>query len=178
MLEEKWTSVLGYENKYEVSNLGRMRSKIAKKPNHIMSLYKRKDGYLQVQLKVAQKPRNYLVHRLVYEGFWGQIDKELVINHKDGVKENNDIFNLEAIPFSANIQHAWDTGLCKRRNGEANPACFISGDVVRSIREEAKLMLSSSGRMKYGACTKLAEKYGISRSAVSGFVHGVSRKEC
>lgn len=49
--------------------------------------------------------------RIVYTLFKGPIPEGLVINHIDGVKTNDHIDNLEAVTYSQNNKHAYDTGL-------------------------------------------------------------------
>ena len=112
-MTEIWKPVVGYEGQYDVSSLGRVRSHVAKKPLLVLSQYRRKDGYLQVQLKVNQKPQNRLVHTLVDEAFNGPRVSGLEVNHVDGDKRNNDIGNLQRVTHQENVRHAWDSGLCE-----------------------------------------------------------------
>ena len=61
------------------------------------SLSKNKDG---------RKP--YKQHRLVAMFYLDTYKPELHVNHKDGVKTNNDVSNLEMVTFKENARHAWD----------------------------------------------------------------------
>lgn len=172
--EEFWLPVVGYELAYEVSNLGRVRSRVAKRPLHILSQYKRKDGYMQVQLKINQKPKNCLVHVLVDESFNGLRVVGLEVNHIDGNKEHNALWNFERMTRKENVNHAFKTGLCSSRKGERNAFSILTAGIVASIRSEASAMKQPNGRLKRGACAELAEKYGIANSTVSGIVGGRS----
>jgi len=65
------------------------------------------NGYLTVALY----RKTYPVHKLVQLVFMPETVGALVINHRDGNKQNNHLGNLEAVTPSQNNQHAWDTGL-------------------------------------------------------------------
>lgn len=93
MEQEIWKSIKGYEN-YEVSNFGRVKSfwygkeKILK-PNKI------NNGYLQVVLFKDGKRKNFFIHRLVASAFIPNPYGFEQVNHKDEVKTNNCVSNLE-----------------------------------------------------------------------------------
>lgn len=101
---EIFKPIKGYENKYLVSNLGRVWS-IKRKQQ--MKPYKDKYGYLYVQLADSSyqaKFKSHKVHRLVYEAFSGNIPKGYDIDHVDQNKQNNNIKNLVAISHSDHIK--------------------------------------------------------------------------
>lgn len=52
-----------------------------------------------------------LAHRLIWESVFGPIPRGLEINHKNGVKTDNRIRNLEAVTRSENMRHAYRLGL-------------------------------------------------------------------
>lgn len=56
-----------------------------------------KDGYLKVVVYIKGKSNNFLVHRIVYEAFFGQIPDGMSIDHVDGNKVNNHISNLQLL---------------------------------------------------------------------------------
>lgn len=104
-MEEVWKPILGYEEYYEVSNLGRVRTipRVVNTnnggyitiPRFIKSLTLHYKGYLQVRLKVNNKPKTMFVHRLVAEAFIPNLNGYKYINHKDEDKTNNRVDNLE-----------------------------------------------------------------------------------
>jgi hypothetical protein len=68
-----------------------------------------KDGYCRINLTDDNgRKANYFVHRLVMQAYIGPSD--LQVNHKDSVRTNNDIANLEYVTASQNLQHAVDSG--------------------------------------------------------------------
>jgi hypothetical protein len=105
--EEIWLPVVGYEGYYEVSNLGRVRSLRKTLKNNI------RNGYCQVGLFINGNRKIVYVHRLVAEVFIINPDNKPEVNHKDGIKTNNNVFNLEWATFKENNQHAFKTGLNK-----------------------------------------------------------------
>lgn len=62
------------------------------------------------------KPTRYTQHRFIAEAFHGLSD--LIVNHKDGNKQNNRADNLEWCTYSQNVKHAFDTGLAISIKGE------------------------------------------------------------
>lgn len=111
---EKWKDVIGYEGKYQVSNLGRVRSlnhitvdSLGRTRTHcgkIKSVNQNRNGYLQVHL-LHQKLVS--VHRLVAESFIPNPRCLKDVNHKNGIKTDNRVENLEWVSRSENIQHAY-----------------------------------------------------------------------
>ena len=68
---------------------------------------KHKGGYM----KVILNGKNYLVHRLVAKAFIPNPDNKPQVNHKNGIKTDNRISNLEWVTQSENIKHAFNNGL-------------------------------------------------------------------
>ena len=64
-------------------------------------------GYYCINIK----NKGYFTHRALAFGFIKQEPNKEYINHKDGIKTNNELSNLEWCTKSYNIQHAYDTGL-------------------------------------------------------------------
>lgn len=125
---EDWRDVVGYERFYQVSNLGRVRSKhrIATFPHQqdasgmrtriwrarILKQKRSKHplsfaAYRLVTLQqMGRKPKCVGVHRLVVAAFIGTIPKGLCCNHKNGDGEDNRVENLEVVTYSQNTMHA------------------------------------------------------------------------
>lgn len=125
MKEEIWKPVRGYENLYEVSSFGKIRSvdKVVYTNNRFNKMQKKikgkilspflnkKTGYMQVALSKNKKTKLYLVHRLVALTFFPIDNISLQVNHIDGNKQNNNVENLEWCTRSENIVHAYKIGL-------------------------------------------------------------------
>ena len=110
---------------YTVTSDGKIYNKTGKelKPD------KTHDGYLRVTLYSNGKSVHRPVHRLVAETFIPNPKNKSTINHIDGDKTNNNIYNLEWNTRSENSKHAYSNGLnhChftdeERKRGQHNNA--------------------------------------------------------
>lgn len=101
MIKEEWRPVVGYDGLYEVSNLGRVKS-YWNGNKKILKPYKANNGYLQVSLCKDGIKSTWLVHRLVYEAFYGTIPAEMEIDHIDTNRQNNSVDNLRCVTHREN----------------------------------------------------------------------------
>lgn len=111
---EIWKPIEEFLGRYEISNLGRVRSledNHGKPIERIKTLSLNQTGYYEVQLSIKDKNYHRTIHRLVALAFIPNPDCKPHINHKDGNKLNNSLDNLEWCTPRENIQHAYDTGL-------------------------------------------------------------------
>lgn len=115
-MSELWLPVVGFEECYEVSNLGRVRS-LPRTVTHPHSGRKtisarelgqrlNRGGYVQVVLSKDGRSKPYRVHRLVLSAFVGPAPGKDA-NHKDGNRANNNLNNLEWATRSENHKHAY-----------------------------------------------------------------------
>lgn len=138
-LFEEWRPVVGYEDLYSISSLGRVR-RDAPNPiggggaGRILRPAANTGGYLQVGLSCANRKRSITVHRLVCTAFFGARPNGYQSNHKDGNKANNAVANLEYVTPKQNTRHAIDLGL-SNQSGEANHEAKLTEDQVRLIRQ-------------------------------------------
>lgn len=108
---EVWRRVEGFPN-YKVSNLGRVYSEF--RGGHFMIPQFTRKRYLKVHLQNNGQNRNFYVHKLVALAFLGDCaSKGLQINHKNGVRSDNRMENLEWCTASENTLHAYR--ILKRR---------------------------------------------------------------
>lgn len=96
--------MVGYEGKYEVSNLGRVRSLNYLRTGKAKLLKQQLDkhGYKRVGLYEDGKAKSLLVHRLVAMAFLPNPNNLPMVNHKDENKTNNNVSNLEWCTVSYN----------------------------------------------------------------------------
>lgn len=100
-MNEIWKDVIGYKNIYEVSNLGRIRSRYYGKSKILKPVLSRW-GYFRLTLCKDGIRKNESVHRLVALAFIDNPFNKLVVNHKDENKQNNNCLNLEWATYSEN----------------------------------------------------------------------------
>ena len=108
-MRESW-KVIENHSGYEISNMGQVRNR---KTKVLLKPYDDGNGYLRVKLD----RKNCRVHILVAQAFVFNDDPErkTVVNHKRGKKHDCRASQLEWCTVAENTQHAWDTGLCKRK---------------------------------------------------------------
>ena len=110
--------IAGYENYYQVSNLGRIKSLDRKiishrktklvdivKKGHVSKLHKETNGYLRIQLYKNNKYKYYYVHRLVASAFIRNPNNCEEVNHINGIKTDNRVENLERCTSKQNKIH-------------------------------------------------------------------------
>jgi hypothetical protein len=110
-----WRTVLGFDQ-YEISDEGNVRHKRPRRGDpEILKGSRDKDGYLTVYLcrlepferRAIGSRLNRRVHRLAWEAFVGPIPKGMQINHKNGVKFDNRLENLEVCTPAENTRHGF-----------------------------------------------------------------------
>lgn len=110
---EEWKPIEGYENYYEISNYGRIKSLPhkwvgfgkninCKTKSKIRITKTNKTGYEQVVLFKNGTSKTFLVHRLVAMAFIPNPDNLPCVNHKDCIKTNNFVSNLEWCSYEYN----------------------------------------------------------------------------
>jgi hypothetical protein len=174
---EEWRDAPGWEGVYEVSNLGRIRRSVLAKPGKgsvpgmILSLSGRIDtnGYQITQFYRNQKRTTVKVHSLVAGAFLGPRPPWIQVNHKNGVKTDNRLENLEYVTGVENVRHAVRTGLVdpKKLSAAQRKACRarakLTAENVREIRRRA-----AEGETR----VSLATEFGIHRMTVGEIVRG------
>lgn len=98
-MNESWKPVPDYEDRYEVSNLGRVRSR-----RGVRKLGKNTNGYAHVHLSGGGRSEMVKVHRLVARVFVPGEEPGLDVCHIDGDKLNNSAANLRWGTRSSNIR--------------------------------------------------------------------------
>lgn len=126
--KEIWKKIEGTKRYYEVSNLGRVRSKFK-----VLSPSYHRQGYLHLNLVYPDKTKKALVHKLVLENFSQKTNVNDQVNHKNGIKDDNRLINLEWVTGKQNTKHAFDV-LGKNHLGTKNPRAKINENAVREIR--------------------------------------------
>jgi len=109
--EEIWKDVEGFVGKYQVSNLGRVKSFQIKKEGIILNPSISQYGYLNVTFNNKDERQHNFIHRLVATAFIPNPENKKTVNHKDGNKKNNSIENLEWATSKEQMVHCLKNNL-------------------------------------------------------------------
>ena len=139
---------------YAISDWGKVRNKRGK----ILKPFRQKDGYLTITLIKKEGQKTKIVHRLVLETFIGLCPDNHECNHKDGVKGNNALLNLEWTIKSDNEKHAYKNKLKIPIKGEE---CNLSKLKEGEVWLIKKLLLNKIPQ------TKIAKMFKVHRNTIS-----------
>jgi hypothetical protein len=157
---EEWRPIPDFENCGEVSNLGRIRSRLGVIRKTVVG----NNGYIRVGVrKVDGKNTNCVTaHRLVAKAFCEGYADGLTVNHIDGNKTNNRADNLEWVSHKNNIRHAYRLGL--RKSNHRKP---------KIPHEDRDFLLQeiASGKTYY----ELAARYNVGQPSMWVFLNGRKR---
>ena len=161
---EVWKDVVGYEGLYQISNLARVKSLPKKKGYGIGYIQKEKilkpannGDYLFVRLGKNGKYKNLFIHRMVAQAFIPNTENKCDVNHKNGIKTDNRLENLEWNTRQENIIHSFKNGLQKWTDEkiakiEKRIVCLESGQEYDSIKKAAEQTGIDRGNI--GACCR------------------------
>ena len=152
---EKNGVLYDFTGKYQVSNLGRVRSLNYKHTGEIRVLKpgKRKDRYLHVRLYVDGKQKMFYIHRLVATAFIPNPDNLPVVNHKDENPSNCCVDNLEWCTQEYNANYGTRNERVKEKKSK-KVICIETGQVFES-ENEAERHIGCGG---IGHCCKGKQK--------------------
>ena len=142
---EDWKDIPEYEGLYQASTLGNIKS-LPKggSGGHSLPIVLKpsidKDGYLFVSLYKGKRLKNYKVHRLIAQTFIESYRSDLEINHKNEIKDDNRVENLEMCDRQYNI----DYGSRTRKYYRAIIQETLEGELVQEW-ESVKLAASTLG---------------------------------
>lgn len=151
---EEWRDIPGYESKYQVSNLGRIKSLInnkGKSYEKILKLNLKKHGYLQVGLYKNNKVKYFRVHRLVAQLFVENPFNYTEVNHKDENRTNNNFENLEWCTIKYNNNYG-NRNINISRTNKKPIKCITTGKVFNSAKDASEFYKIS--RPHINSCCK------------------------
>lgn len=167
-MEEIWKDIEGYEGKYQVSNLGNVRSLGYRNSKIVRNLQpKLNANYLFVHLRKQGVSKFPMVHRLVAKAFIPNPNNYPEVNHKDEDKHNNCVNNLEWCTRTHNITYGTIVGRIKETKKKLHRRC-----AEREVAQYDKLgnLISI-----YPSIIYASKVLGISPSCIGGCCRGTSK---
>jgi hypothetical protein len=167
---EEWRDIPGYEGRYQVSDMGNVKS-LARKdrrgvywPERLRKVSPEPSGHLSVCLSFDNKTRTLSVHRLVLLAFVGPPPEGTEACHKNGKPDDNRLENLYWGTRKQNqqdsIRHGTKAYGRQFQSGHAPYRTKLTRDDVRAIRASTE------------SHAELAEKYGVHRTTISDIRRG------
>lgn len=147
---EIWKDCKGYEGLYQVSDLGRIWS--VKRQCYLKGSYD-KDGYIKLTLIAKNGKIKYeRAHRLIALSFIENPNSYTVVNHINGIKDDNRATNLEWTDVKENTKHAYDNNLGGMKE-------------IQKMATEAAKLKNTKTYLIYKNGELIAEGYGILNTA-------------
>lgn len=123
------------------------------------------NGYKTLSIGPSGKQKKHAFHRFIMEAFYG--DSEFHVNHKNGIKTDNRLCNLEYVSHKENIRHACDNNLIKFKRGESS----------HKAKYQEETVLAAITLLNTGKTAKEIERTGlITYGALQGVISGKSWK--
>lgn len=184
---EIWKDIKGYEGFYQVSNLGNIKSlqRFIKRQSgfevfvrqRILKPGKSKKGYWLVVLRNSGKDGTQKVHRLVAQHFIENPKNFDQVNHKDGIKTNNHVDNLEWCDNSLNQIHSYRVlgkkGHMAGKHGKNNPnskkVAQIKNGVTLKIFDSSVEAFKQTGIHRSNICKVCRDNRYNDVSTAGGF---------
>lgn len=166
--------IKGFEGLYEISDEGEVITleRMLPTPTANYTLkerkskgYKNQSGYLVFDFR-RRGGKCLSVHRLVAEAFIPNPENKPQINHKNGVKTDNRVCNLEWCTNSENQIHAFEKGL--QKGNFKHPNSKLSYEDVMYIKNNYKY-----GMLGFGL-RSLANKFNVSDATIKQIIRGKS----
>lgn len=174
-MSEIWKDIIGYEGMYQISNLGRVKSlsRVIQKKSGSTGISKEKimasadnQGYRIIYLHKDAQKEKFTIHRLVATAFICNTENKTDINHINGIKSDNSIYNLEWVTKSENTLHAYRTGLKKSLKGSDNPMSKLTEVNVIDIKFKYR-----NGGHSYRTLSVL---YNVDKALIARIIKGIS----
>lgn len=164
---EFWKDIPGFENLYQISSYGRVKSfhKSAKHrcaDEYILKPCLSNNGYYQVTLYVETRKKKFSIHRLVADAFIPNPDHLPQVNHKDENRLNNNIENLEWCTPAYN--NSYGTAIHRAIDTKSKPVIQLTLErvplaIYRSAKTAAEL-LSFNAHSIRDCCNNASAGYG------------------
>lgn len=170
--EQEWFEIPGFNGVYSINAKGDVKNngirphKTGRKPSgRILKATINAEGYWWIPLRGhidRMKQRSYSIHRLLAITFIPNPDNKPCINHKNSIRSDNSLENLEWCTFSENNSHAHRVGGQRKYIGQRHNQARLSDSQVIEIRktfQKRKRMMPD-----------FMKNYGVSKGCITAIV--------
>lgn len=173
---ELWAPFPEYEDLYEVSNMGRVRTVLhkfedLKRSKKVMRLFwghiikkpnSDKDGYQSIMVSRNGERSYRKVHRMVAIAFLDNPNNLPDVNHINGVKHDNRLSNIEWVSHRDNILHCYSHRL---HSGIGEAHCW------NKLKTEQVLRIREMWEQKEASRMEISKRFGVSEGCVSNIIY-------
>jgi len=182
MQKEIWKDIEGYEGSYRISNLGNVKSLNRTIKHPLKGSFNIKEkilkpalnrGYLKCILCFNGVNKSFYVHRLVAIMFIMNNKDKPDVNHKNGVKHDNRVENLEWCTEKENVTHAISNKLIDYNSRDYSKYNKAIGERVFKSKLSTQDVLTIRRLHKTGNYTnkKLSDMFNVTPSPISLIVN-------
>lgn len=173
MEREIWEDVAGFEGLYKVSNTGRIISlpqengRCGRKRGNELKTRIGRAGYVYVSLREPAGPSQHMFfHRILATAFIPNPENKPTVNHKNSIRNDNRIENLEWATWSENNKHAYKFGKQNKFYGERHSQAKLNWQKVNEIRNKHVKNVYGIG--------SLAKEYGVSKGCIQAILERIT----
>lgn len=173
--DEIWRDTAGYEDLYQTSTYGRIRSKIKNtritdKKDRVMRQKMDNKGYMRVNLHKDGVCRSELVSRLVASTFVPNPENLPHVGHDDDIKTNNNVTNLYWTDYPENNRH----------NGKLERLHIDHNAKIETIKQKLShpvkgISIDGTDEIVFSSMQD-AQRHGFSEGKISMCIHGKRKK--
>ena len=170
-MQESWKDIPNFEGRYQVSNLGRVKSLsrivntgrngYRKIKEHIL-VPRNFNNYQKISIRIHPKRYWFDIHRLVADAFIPNPSNLPEVNHKDSNPCNNKVDNLEWCNQSYNIKYAYKYGNAKPTKG-----CFKKGNIPHNRKKINQYSKNGEFISSYISIKEASDYTHIKRTAIN-----------